>query len=176
MTGQPTLPQQKFTIQLLATGVRSRAPRARSHHIAVLLPNNNSVLVTGGSAGAASDLFMPWANSNAGSFVSTSASGASHKDGFALGMSVEGLLFAGAGDAGTGTELYRFATVKTDQSDYAPGTIVNISGSGWQPGETVTLTLVESPLVDTHPVVTAVADGNGNIVNTDFVPDVYDLN
>src|SRR5712691_2752820 len=119
---------------------------------------------------------MPWANSNAGSFVSTSASGASHKDGFALGMSVEGLLFAGAGDAGTGTELYRFATVKTDQSDYAPGTIVNISGSGWQPGETVTLTLVESPLVDTHPVVTAVADGNGNIVNTDFVPDVYDLN
>ncbi len=148
---------------------------ARSHHIAVLLPNNNSVLVTGGSAGAASDLFMPWANSNAGAFVSTSASGASHKDGFALGMSVEGLLFAGAGDAGTGTELYRFATVKTDQSDYAPGTIVNISGSGWQPGETVTLTLVESPLIDTHPVMTAVADTFGRISNNQFSPDIHDL-
>ena len=29
------------------------------------------------------------------------------------------------------------------------------------PGETVTLTLVESPLIDTHPVMTAVADAFG---------------
>ncbi len=67
------------------------------------------------------------------------------------------------------------ATVMTDQADYAPGTIVTITGSGWQPGETVTLSLVESPLVDTHPDLTAVADADGNIVNNQFSPDSHDL-
>src|ERR1700747_1748908 len=73
------------------------------------------------------------------------------------------------------TELYGFATVKTDAKDYAPGSIVTITGSGWKPGETVTLTLVESPLVDTHPVLTAVADSTGSIFNNQFSPDVHDI-
>jgi hypothetical protein len=71
------------------------------------------------------------------------------------------LLVAGGTDASSpaktlaGTELYGFATVKTDQSDYAPGTTVTITGSGWKPGETVTLSFLESPLIDTHPTLTA---------------------
>jgi hypothetical protein len=68
------------------------------------------------------------------------------------------------------------ATVMTDQSDYAPGTIVTITGSGWQPGETVTLQFVESPLIDTHPDLTAIADANGNIFNNQFSPDSHDIN
>ena len=68
------------------------------------------------------------------------------------------------------------ATVITDQSDYAPGQIVTITGSGWQPGETVTLSFVESPLIDTHPNLYAVADANGNIFNNQFSPDAHDLN
>src|SRR5438094_6099232 len=68
------------------------------------------------------------------------------------------------------------ATVMTDKADYAPGTVVSINGSGWQPGETVTLSLVESPLVDTHPTLTAVADANGNILNNQFSPDIHDVN
>jgi hypothetical protein len=68
------------------------------------------------------------------------------------------------------------ATVMTDKSDYAPGTIVTITGSGWQPGETVTLSLVESPLIDTHPDLFATADANGNILNNQFSPDVHDIN
>jgi len=68
------------------------------------------------------------------------------------------------------------ATVMTDQSDYAPGTIVTITGSGWQPGETVTLSFVESPLIDTHPDLTAVADPSGNIFNNQFSPDSHDIN
>src|SRR5215203_2969735 len=31
------------------------------------------------------------------------------------------------------------ATIDTDRDDYSPGQIVQISGSGWQPGETVRL-------------------------------------
>jgi len=94
-------------------------------------------------------------------------------------LSQGGLLLTAGGFNSNGTlasaELYGFATVKTDASDYAPGSVVTISGTGWQPGETVTLTLVESPLVDTHPVLTAVADGQGNIINAQFSPDDHDV-
>src|SRR5437667_8119738 len=75
-----------------------------------------------------------------------------------------------------GTAMAQSATVMTDQADYAPGTIVTITGSGWQSGETVTLQLVESPLIDTHPDLTAVADASGNIFNNQFSPDFYDVN
>ena len=74
-----------------------------------------------------------------------------------------------------GIAMAQTATVMTDQSDYAPGTIVTITGSGWQPGETVTLSFVESPLIDTHPDLTAVADANGNIFNNQFSPDSHDI-
>ena len=66
------------------------------------------------------------------------------------------------------------ATVMTDKPDYAPGTIVTITGAGWQPGETVTLSFVESPLIDTHPDLYATADANGNIFNNQFSPDAHD--
>jgi hypothetical protein len=75
-----------------------------------------------------------------------------------------------------GTAMAQSATVMTDRADYAPGEIVTITGSGWQPGETVTLQLVESPLIDTHPDLTAVADANGNIFNNQFSPDSHDVN
>jgi len=74
-----------------------------------------------------------------------------------------------------GTAMAQSPTVMTDKADYAPGTIVTITGSGWQPGETVTLNFVESPLVDTHPDLTAVADANGNIFDSQFSPDEHDL-
>jgi len=73
-----------------------------------------------------------------------------------------------------GTAMAQSATVMTDQADYAPGSIVTITGSGWQPGETVTLQFVESPLLDTHPDLTAVADASGNIFNNQFSPDSHD--
>src|SRR5438876_3350203 len=74
-----------------------------------------------------------------------------------------------------GMAMAQSATVMTDKADYAPGTIVTITGSGWQPGETVTLSFVESPLIDTHPDLYATADANGNIFNNQFSPDVHDI-
>src|SRR5215471_6004558 len=61
------------------------------------------------------------------------------------------------------------ATVKTDASDYPPGSTVTVTGSGWQPGETVMLTFVENPQNDGPHVLTTAADPSGNIHSTDFV-------
>ena len=60
--------------------------------------------------------------------------------------------------------------MKTDKDDYWPGETVTITGSGWQPGETVTLKISED--ADTHNdfTYTAVANAQGNIVNAQFAP------
>ena len=65
---------------------------------------------------------------------------------------------------------YGYATVKTDREDYWPGEPVTVTGSGWQPGETVTLTISED--ADTHFDFTysAVADADGRIANAEFAP------
>src|SRR5437762_2709803 len=59
--------------------------------------------------------------------------------------------------------------------DYAPGQRVTITGSGWQPGETVTLLLRENPAIDPDVTISVVADAAGNTLNTDFVPDANDV-
>src|SRR5262249_12997340 len=151
----------------------------RRDHAAVLLPNNNAVLIVGGSSAgnelSTAETFTPWT----GTFAVTGSPAAALQQAAVSALNQNGLLLmAGGSSAGapvSSAELYGFATVKTDLADYAPGSIVTITGTGWQTGETVTLTLVESPYYDTHPVMTAVADGQGNITNTDFSPDVHDV-
>lgn len=152
---------------------------ARSGHLAFLLPNNNQVLIAGGTAAGTTlqsvELFTPWTGAFA--FAAPMSTPRSSTVGSALQQ--DGQLLVGTGANGSGalssTEVYSFATVKTDQVDYAPGTTVNISGAGWQPGETVALTLIESPLFDTHGPFTAVADSNGNIFNSQFATDSHDV-
>ncbi len=151
----------------------------RRDHSAILLPSNNSVLIVGGtSSGAESntaELYRPWN----GTFSATGPLSVPRQNGATSPLSQDGLLLLAGGSNSSGTlasaELLGFATVKTDQADYAPGSVVTITGSGWQPGETVALTLVESPLLDTHPPMTAVADANGNIFNNQFSPDFHDI-
>src|SRR6266581_7960048 len=67
------------------------------------------------------------------------------------------------------------AAIATDKRDYTPGTTVTITGTGWVPGETVTIELVEDPLLDIHPPLTAVVDQSGNWSNTEFSPDEHDI-
>ncbi len=83
------------------------------------------------------------------------------------------LLVAGGKESKT-AELYGFATIQTDKSDYTPGETVIITGSGWQPGETVTLILQEETKKHPHRPLTAVADSAGNIFNNQFSPDKHD--
>jgi hypothetical protein len=144
-----------------------RAPR--SGHLAMLLPHNNTVLVAGGTSNgtalSAVERYVDWYDG----FVSdanTMATGRSSAVG--IPASRDGVVLVGGGSSDA--ELYGFATLKTDKDDYAPGEIVTFTGTGWQPGETVHLTVSED--ADTHNDFgyTAVADEFGNIVNRDFYP------
>ncbi|HKS66090.1 MAG TPA: kelch repeat-containing protein, partial [Candidatus Acidoferrales bacterium] len=169
----------------------------REGHAAILLPNNNSILIMGGtSAGAtvaSAELFTAQ-DSAAGiwsyGFTSTGAmsvarsnvsAAANQSNAPSTTMQRRGVLMVAGGNDANGnalntTEAYGYPLVQTDLGDYPPGSVVTITGSGFQPGETVTIQLIESPLLDTHGPYTAVADANGNFLDTDFVTDPYDLN
>jgi len=73
------------------------------------------------------------------------------------------------------------ATVQTDKADYRPGEIVHITGSNWQPLETVLLHFVEwsndpNATIDEHPDLYAIVDPKGNFSNDQFSPDEKDVN
>src|SRR2546426_850878 len=96
-------------------------------------------------------------------------------------QAASGAAVAARGGSGDGqvvlvTSPQRLASVKTDKPDYSPGETVTFTGSGWKPGEVVTLVLHEDPWFDDHPVLTATADESGNISNNQFVPDEHDVN
>ncbi len=147
----------------------------RRGHTALRLPHNNSVLIAGGaSAGAdlpTAELYIPWS----GSMVATGSLAAPRSGAAASALLQDGVALVAGGSGQSSTELYGFPTVKTDKGDYAPGETVIISGSGWQPGETVTMVLHE--LADFHGdrILTAVADGIGNIFDNEYSPEEHDI-
>lgn len=173
----------------------------RQGHQAFLLPHNGSILIVGGTtpvsgvetATSSVEVYYPLASGTDanpnwnGTFNATgamasprvSATGSPLSNGTPTSLNDGILLVAGGKDASRSTlssgELYGFAWIKTDATDYAPGTTVNITGGGWKPGETVTLHFQESPYFDTHPDLTAIADSNGNISNSLFAPDSHDI-
>ncbi len=65
------------------------------------------------------------------------------------------------------------ATITTDKIDYAPGELVTINGTGFQPNENITLNLHEEQAIHPDRTFTAVADAEGNFVNTDFTPESH---
>jgi len=67
------------------------------------------------------------------------------------------------------------AAVTTDKTDYVPGQTVIITGTGWQPGETVNLNIHRDTNTPPDTVLTAAADALGNIQNSDYVVQDYDL-
>ena len=69
----------------------------------------------------------------------------------------------------------RFATLKTDKDDYAPGEPALITGSGWQPGEEVTLVFQEDPAVHPDYMLTLTANGEGNISHDEWAPEEHDF-
>jgi hypothetical protein len=154
----------------------------RSGHTAVLLPHNNSVLVAGGSSNGAAqpvaDLFVPAQfpdpySYGMGQFAPIRPM-AAPRSGAVGGPHVEGYAFVlGGGTADT--EVYRFATIKTDKDDYAPGQTAIISGSGWQPGEEVRLLFQEDPAVHNDYELTLTADGEGNIYWDQWAPETHDI-
>src|SRR4029079_15928159 len=66
--------------------------------------------------------------------------------------------------------------INTDKPDYAPGSIVSITGSGFQAGETVTLQVLhegetgDNETSGAHAPWLVAADGSGNIIASWQVP------
>jgi len=83
------------------------------------------------------------------------------------------LLFALAPTSKTGAQT---ATITTDQTDYPPGSTVYITGSGFQPNETVTLQVLhydvngDNDTSSVHQPWTVMADADGNVSSTWLVP------
>lgn len=151
---------------------------ARSGHLAVLLPHNNSVLLVGGStAVAAVELYQSWT----GSFVSTGSMSAARAQAAASATGSDGMLLVAGGSDGAANlnsgEVYGFATIKTDKDDYAPGEIVTITGGGWEADDSVMFTLTEVNNPNPHPprVWFLTADAAGNVFDNSFYPEEHDL-
>ncbi len=155
------------------TGNASSGPAltvARADHQAYLLPNNGGVLLVGGSAGASPEVVIPWT----GAVIETPAVNEPRTK-TAGGRVAEGAFAVAGGSTAGGAmsaalDYYGFATVKTDKDDYAPGQFVTITGTGWQPGETVNLVLHEVGTGAPDTPLNAVADENGNIFNDFWAP------
>ena len=152
----------------------------RRGHQTLLLANNNTVLITGGtSAGAAvssAEQFVPWT----GELTSTGSPANSRTSAAVSNLSADGTAWLAAGRATDGSaikasELYGFATIKTDRNDYSPGMTVVMTGSGWEPGETVSLLLHEVATGHADRTLSAVADDAGRIVNTEFTVDAQHI-
>jgi hypothetical protein len=167
------------TFSVLATSMSV----PRRGHAAVLLPHNASVLVAGGTSNgvvqSGADLFLPAEfpdpfSYGVGRFAATGAMTAPRVGGITTSTAVEGFAIADGGGH-TGAEVYRFATIKSDKDDYAPGELALLTGTGWQPGETVRLTFQEDPPVHDDYVVDVVADGAGNVRWDQWAPEYHDL-
>ena len=96
------------------------------------------------------------------------------RSGAASGPHIEGYAFV-VGGGQPDAEVYRFATIKTDHDDYAPGQTAIITGSGWEANEEVTLLFQEDPAVHDDYVLTVTADGDGNIYHDQWAPEQHDL-
>ena len=155
----------------------------RSGHTALRLPNNNGVLIAGGqsngAAVASTDVFVPPIfpdpyTFGVGTFAVTGSMAAARSGAVSAPAGNNGYAFVlGGGPADA--EDYRFATIKTDKDDYAPGERATITGSGWQPGEDVTLIFQEDPAVHDDYVLHVLADTQGNIYWDQWAPEQHDL-
>jgi MBG domain-containing protein/Big-like domain-containing protein/galactose oxidase-like protein len=161
------------------TASASQMSTPRSGHVAILLPNNNGVLIAGGSSAgadlASAELYIPWndAFQPTGSMSSARASAAGSALGNGSYIGIDGLAVVAGGNNQTGAEVYGFATVKTDKPDYYPGETVTITGTGWQPGETVQLRLQKNDGTVTQ--LAALADGAGRIANSQYTTTTADF-
>jgi hypothetical protein len=135
---------------------------ARSGQLAFLLPNNNQVLLIGGDQGNGSaELFTPWRNV----FGPTASVQVSSKAAAGAALGVDGALMVAGGSDGSrvlpSSRVYGFATLKAEQEDYA----LKITGSGWQPGERVTLLTQNQPKTREDLTRVVAADQTGNIAD-----------
>jgi hypothetical protein len=138
--------------------------QARRDHQAVRLPFNNNVLLVGGASNgtiAGAELFRSWT----GEFIAAAAPAAPRVSAAGSALAEEGWALIAGGQGEATAERYAFATVTTDKDDYVPGDVVYVSGTGWQPGEDIAVSLREVPSEHQPRTFTLTADGSGSLVN-----------
>lgn len=84
----------------------------------------------------------------------------------------------GAGNAVLGSAFVlpaSTAVVTTDKTDYAPGEVVTVTGTGFQASEQVALSLRERPDGYDDPYFVADADANGAFTFIQFAPQAIDI-
>ena len=64
--------------------------------------------------------------------------------------------------------------IRTERRNYRPGQTVTVTGSGWQPGETVSLFLDQPSTAEPGQAFFVTADSAGNIFHNQSSPDVRD--
>ena len=137
----------------------------RSHHFAVLLPKNGSILAMGGTGGTARWTCCSHGRTTRLAPLLRLPDSLDNQDGgFASPASLGSLLAAGGtGKNASSAELYSFPTVSTEKAEYAPGTPVEMTGTGFQPFETVDLHIHEwvNQSTEDDPDATATADALG---------------
>src|ERR1051326_7174424 len=150
--------------------VTSSLVLARHGHQALRLKNNNTVLIVGGASANAQattvEQYIPWQRT----FKKIGPSSTSRTP-----VSLNGVRAQATAASGGANTALGIATIQTDRPDYSPGMAVKVTGSGWLPGETVSLVFDEINGPDPDVTYTAVADASGNILNTQFVPDIHAL-
>ena len=144
---------------------------ARRGHIALRIPNNNSILLVGGTsdgeASAAAELFVPWWNA----YKQLPALNGGRAEPAVTALKSNGLvMMAGGANALVQTaslNTLAVPTITTDKQDYQPGDQVTISGANWKPGEVITFNFTRSPNARTLQL-TKTADASGNFVFAPF--------
>jgi hypothetical protein len=86
----------------------------------------------------------------------------------------EALIVGGANSGGSALSSFlalsgSATTISTDKLDYTPGQTALITGTAWQPGETVDIVMHEDPHTHTERRLSVVADGEGKISGSYFV-------
>jgi VCBS repeat-containing protein len=72
-----------------------------------------------------------------------------------------------------GTTQASLPTIQSDKTEYAPGQLVTLTGSGWQPGESVNIVVNDDQGKTWNRNVDVTADASGNISDSFNLPDWF---
>src|SRR5215213_4737738 len=90
-----------------------------------------------------------------------------------LGILLAVPAIAFAQDVTGSTTLLPAPTIQSDKADYKPGELVTLTGSGWQPGESVNVVVNDDVGQTWNRNVNVIADPSGNISDSFNLPDWF---
>src|SRR5215217_6704010 len=73
----------------------------------------------------------------------------------------------------SGTTSTSLPTVQSDKADYPPGATVTLTGSNWQPGESVNIVVNDTYGATWQHTADVTADSNGNITDQFQLPSTF---